>query len=96
MDLIIGFDRPDGASLSLVGGKGSNLIALTTAGFPVPPGFVVTALAYRRFLEEIDWLDEALAALDYSRPARLRDQCSNLRERLARHPLPPEVAAATR
>jgi rifampicin phosphotransferase len=96
MNLVVGFDQPEGASLSLVGGKGSNLVALTAAGFPVPPGFVVTSLAYRRFLEAIDWLDAALAALDYEQPARLRDQCVALRQRLAGHPLPADVAVAVR
>lgn len=33
------------------GGKGKNLIALTTACFPVPPGFIVTFGAYTRFRE---------------------------------------------
>lgn len=96
MDLVIGFDQPGGGALSLVGGKGSNLIALSAAGFPVPPGFVVTAHAYRRFLEAVDWLDDALAGLDYSQPARLRDQCAAMRERLAGHPMPSDVAAAVR
>lgn len=32
----------------LVGGKGANLGELSSAGFPVPPGFVVTATAYTR------------------------------------------------
>ena len=31
---------------ALVGGKGANLGELIAAGFPVPPGFVVTADAY--------------------------------------------------
>ena len=30
----------------IAGGKGANLGELTRAGFPVPPGFVVTADAY--------------------------------------------------
>ena len=34
-----------------VGGKGANLGELTRAGLPVPAGFVVTAQAYRYFLE---------------------------------------------
>ncbi|MCP5102156.1 MAG: hypothetical protein GY950_02190 [bacterium] len=33
------------------GGKGKNLIALTRASFPVPPGFVITFGAYRRYVE---------------------------------------------
>lgn len=41
-------DKEDGA---IVGGKGANLGEMTKAGFPVPPGFIVTADAYRRFLD---------------------------------------------
>ena len=94
MKLVVDFREPQGALLSLVGGKGSNLIALAMAGFPVPPGFVVTAEAYRLFLAPTDWLDAALAELDYASPERLRDQCAVLRERLGRNPLPPEVELA--
>ena len=32
--------------VALVGGKGANLGEMIAAGFPVPPGFVVTAEAY--------------------------------------------------
>ncbi len=96
MNLVIGFDQPQAALLPLVGGKGCNLIALTSAGFPVPPGFVVTALAYGRFLEAIDWLDAELAEFDYDHPERLRDQCAELRARLAQQPLPADVEAAIR
>ena len=38
------------AGLELLGGKGINLIELTRAGFPVPPGFVVTTEAYCAFV----------------------------------------------
>jgi pyruvate,water dikinase len=37
---------------TLVGGKGANLGELIEAGFPVPPGFVVTADAYLAALDE--------------------------------------------
>ncbi len=36
----------------LVGGKGANLGELLRSGYPVPPGFVVTAAAYRRVVDE--------------------------------------------
>ncbi|HET8906176.1 MAG TPA: PEP/pyruvate-binding domain-containing protein, partial [Ktedonobacterales bacterium] len=43
--------RTDGdAPLSLVGGKGANLVRLVRAGFPVPDGFVITTAAYHAFL----------------------------------------------
>lgn len=38
-------------SLSIAGGKGANLGVLIQAGLPVPPGFVITAAAYRKHLE---------------------------------------------
>ena len=50
--------RPDP---ELLGGKGANLARLSSAGFPVPSGFVVTTDAYRSFVEthELDdWLGE--------------------------------------
>ncbi|MFW5870917.1 MAG: PEP/pyruvate-binding domain-containing protein [Verrucomicrobiota bacterium] len=37
--------------LDTLGGKGVNLCSMTNAGFDVPPGFVVSTSAYRRFLE---------------------------------------------
>ena len=37
-------------SIGTCGGKGANLGELTAAGFPVPPGFVVTSEAYFNFI----------------------------------------------
>ncbi len=56
---IIPFDQ--NASLEIVGGKGLNLIRLTQAGMPVPPGFIITTEAYARFVR-FNRLDELLAA----------------------------------
>ncbi|MCY3841758.1 MAG: hypothetical protein OXH09_24460, partial [Gammaproteobacteria bacterium] len=40
------------ADLETVGGKGHSLVRLVTAGYPVPPGFVVASGAYRRFVAD--------------------------------------------
>jgi hypothetical protein len=40
------------ADIDTAGGKGANLGELTAAGLPVPHGFVITADAYRAFVEE--------------------------------------------
>src|SRR5260370_32350881 len=96
MKLIVYFTQPEAAVVSVVGGKGSNLIALTAAGFPVPPGFVVTAAAYQQFLDRVDWLDRELAQFDYDRPEVLRDQCAALRDRLSQVDLTPTVKEAIR
>ena len=49
-----------------VGGKGASLGELTSAGLPVPPGFVVTAETYRSFIEETGIDEELFEAVDVS------------------------------
>ncbi len=96
MDLIVSLDHPGESHVSLVGGKGTNLISLAVAGFPVPPGFVVTSDAYSCFIESVDWLDDALEAFDYENPDQLRQQCEALRTKLNQMSLPPSVGDAIR
>jgi phosphohistidine swiveling domain-containing protein len=96
MKLVVALDQPEAGLVSLVGGKGCNLHALTAAGFPVPPGFAVTAVAYEQFLASIDFLNDELGRLDYEHPDRLRDQCTALRDRLGHVPFPPAIADAVR
>src|SRR4051812_26629138 len=95
-NLVVFFDQPELGTVSRVGGKGSNLIALRTAGFPVPPGFVVVAGAYQLFLEGIDWLGSELSAFDYQHPEILQEQCARLRARLSQVPLPAAIQEEAR
>lgn len=46
--MILFFDSVTDADAPIVGGKGLSLGKTTTAGLPVPPGFVVTTDAYRK------------------------------------------------
>lgn len=62
MKLVAWFDQIRITDAALVGGKGANLGECTQAGLPVPPGFVVTAEAYRYAVSSAG-LDSALAAL---------------------------------
>lgn len=48
--LIFSLDQPD-LTLAMAGGKGGNLHQMVRAGFPVPPGFVISTAAYRAFVE---------------------------------------------
>ncbi|MFE2752318.1 phosphoenolpyruvate synthase [Actinosynnema sp. NPDC059335] len=58
----------------IAGGKGANLGELTAAGFPVPPGFVVTADAYLTSMGPVrEQLTDLLAAgCDNGTPERLQ------------------------
>ncbi|MEX2487482.1 MAG: phosphoenolpyruvate synthase [Nitriliruptoraceae bacterium] len=59
-----GFTEVGLADLRLVGGKGANLGELTHAGFPVPPGFVVTADAFLEALTAAGLRDHLRALAD--------------------------------
>jgi pyruvate,water dikinase len=50
--LAVSLSEVRSADVELVGGKGANLGEMLASGFPVPPGFVVTAEAYRRCVDE--------------------------------------------
>ena len=85
------FHEPLATRLEISGGKGSNLSLLTQRGFPVPPGFIVAALAYRDFIAtERDLLRE-VAGFHFEEPAKLRRESEILREMLAKWKLPGEV-----
>ena len=71
---ILWFKEVGKEDIALVGGKGANLGEMVKAGFPVPPGFIVTAAAYRNFLRE-NALEEKIAQLlhqiDYNKQESL-------------------------
>lgn len=67
--------------VDIAGGKGANLGELTRAGYPIPPGFVVTAGAYLRAIEEAgvrSHLLDRLAATDIDNSAALSALSSEL------------------
>lgn len=51
-------------SVAEAGGKGASLGEMTSAGIPVPPGFVILASAFNQFLEETDLTQEVQSELD--------------------------------
>jgi len=86
-------------SLHAAGGKGANLARLATAGFPVPPGFVLITDAYRAFVahNELDpFLQLTLEHLDAQDPAALEAASAAIRERFAAGGLPAQVRGALR
>ncbi|MEX2237606.1 MAG: PEP/pyruvate-binding domain-containing protein [Dehalococcoidia bacterium] len=77
-----------------IGGKGASLATMLAAGFPVPPGFVVTVDAYRRFLAANDigpWDLDADSLSDVAAAARLSERVCG---ELSRCSLPDELRLA--
>jgi pyruvate,water dikinase len=51
-DLVIWFENLRKTDIPSVGGKNANLGEMISAGIPVPPGFAITAYAYKKFIDE--------------------------------------------
>ena len=58
------FEDLNKGSIAIAGGKGANLGELTQTGIPVPPGFVVTAETYNKFMNETGILSNIMNMLD--------------------------------
>jgi pyruvate,water dikinase len=89
------FDRHDPALEPVLGGKNTSLGIMTMAGLPVPPGFAVTAAAYRRALTDTG-VDTALARmvtdLDVEDSEALTRVATGAREMITGTPVPPWLA----
>ncbi|MBQ0828236.1 PEP/pyruvate-binding domain-containing protein [Streptomyces tagetis] len=97
------FSDPGCLDAREVGGKGKGLAEMTQAGLPVPPGFTVSAGAYREFLAAGDLrkrLAGLLARVDLGDAGSVERVSAELAELLAAQPLPEhlvdEISAAYR
>jgi len=96
--LILGLDSPE-ATVESVGGKGASLARLSAAGLPVPPGFHVTTLAYRRFVDENLLGGRILAAAAQAKPsdpASLDRASAEIRSLIRDGAMPGDIAEAIR
>lgn len=64
MKYVLDFTKLRKEDVVLAGGKGASLGEMTSAGLPVPPGFVILSTAFERFLKETDLNVEIDSALD--------------------------------
>src|SRR3970282_450534 len=81
------------ATCAMVGGKGTNLGRLARAGFPVPPGFLITTAAYRAFVQAND-LHAQIVTLASDKTKTAEDTSRAIRHLFEQGRIPPEVAAA--
>ena len=97
--LIIWIEELRAKDTALAGGKGANLGELVSAGVPVPPGFVVTSEAYKRFIESSGLrakIEKLLEALDVNNTAELERVSSEIRRLIMDTPIPEEIEEAIR
>ena len=96
MKYTLPFQSPLAARIELSGGKGANLALLTQRGFPVPPGFVVTAQCYRDFIAGGRQVLRDVAELPFGNAARLRTASQTLCSALRRLSLPAQAVEEIR
>ncbi|MCH8984397.1 MAG: PEP/pyruvate-binding domain-containing protein [Acidobacteria bacterium] len=96
---IVWFDDYSEADKPRVGGKVASLGEMMAAKLPVPPGFAVTTAAYETLKENPHLTTEvraALAEVDYTKPAELRQISSHVRSLIESVPIRPDIEAFIR
>jgi len=99
LKVIVWFEEIGKADIPIAGGKGANLGELTRSQVPVPPGFVVTANAYFRFLEEAKLTDEirgSLENLDTGDSKRLEEVANEIKRMISEAPMPSDIGEQIR
>ena len=94
MKYIKWFEDVGKGDIDLVGGKGANLGELTNNGVNVPPGFSVTAEAYREFLAENhleDKIKNLLDGLDTENASELQQLSREIRGFMAEGEMPKAI-----
>ena len=98
-DYTLPFSDPACADARETGGKGKGLAEMTQADLPVPPGFTVTASAYRAFLSQGNLrqkIAEILSTVDAAHPVTVDAAATQLTSLLEAQAMPAEVAESVR
>ncbi len=83
--------------IPIAGGKAANLGELTSAGFEVPPGFVLTTDSFDYYLKHNNLKDiiaEALSGLDASSDAVLQDASGKIRKAFEEGEMPKDLESS--
>ena len=95
MKTVVWFSEVGKDDVSLVGGKGANLGEMTRAGFPIPPGFIVTAESFFYFIRSTG-LDKKiyplLDNLDVEDTAKLEETAKQIQDMIVSAEMPSEIA----
>ncbi|RLI31600.1 phosphoenolpyruvate synthase, partial [Candidatus Bathyarchaeota archaeon] len=99
--LVLWFEELRKEDVPLVGGKCANLGEMLSAGIPVPPGFAITATAYKRFIEETGIAEEIYRILrevivDKSKPELYEEASRRIRRVIEETPMPEAIENAIR
>jgi len=95
MELIRNFNDLSKNDAEIAGGKGASLGEMTQAGIPVPPGFVVLAQTFEKFLEETDInveIDNILHGVDPEAIHTIEDASEQIQAIIKLAEMPKDIA----
>ncbi|MCH8063746.1 MAG: hypothetical protein IH861_14725, partial [Chloroflexi bacterium] len=89
---VVGLQEPEAQALALSGAKGANLARMTSAGLPVPGGFIVATSVFKAMVSaRTSVLEDALRGLDYEDAEALDKASQAARSIISRLTLSPET-----
>ena len=91
---VVKFEDLNKSDIGIAGGKGANLGELTQAGIPVPPGFVVTAETYEKFMEDSGINGQVMAILekiDINDTKALQEAAEEIKALIISTPIPEDM-----
>jgi pyruvate,water dikinase len=83
--------------ISVAGGKGASLAEMYNHGFPIPPGFMITAQAYAYFITKTglaEKINTILHKLDIEDTARLQEASQKIRAIMDNAEMPKDLGNA--
>jgi len=91
--LVLRFEDLTKEDIPLVGGKNANLGEMTQAGIPVPPGFAITAYAYKKFITETGIAEKIYKTIektvtDINNPQQYEEASKKVRKIIESTPMP--------
>ena len=92
---VVKFEEIGKSDIGIAGGKGANLGELTQAGIPVPPGFVVTAETYEKFMIDSginDAVMEILNKIDINDTKELQSAAEEIKSIIVNTPVPDDIS----
>lgn len=95
MSYIAWFKDLDENSIGIAGGKGTNLGIMFNLGLPVPPGFAVTAQAYKEYIETTgvkEKIEALLEGLDVENTDNLQAVAQKIQDTVISTPIPENMA----
>jgi len=100
-DLVLWFEKLRKTDIPSVGGKNANLGEMTHTGIPVPPGFAITAYAYKKFIEETSIAKKIYEIVDKTvkdktDPAQYEVASKKIRELIESTPMPKDIENAVK